>query len=194
MYQKLLIILLLNINILNARGELERLGDVLTLAPFGMLIVSLGLKDYEGAAQLTLGALATQGTIELIKKSNQAFHDSGATPPFARRPCCEDYKGMPSGHSGGAFSAAAYVYYRYGWKPALPLIAISVLTAYTRIDARKHSVYQTAVAAGIAWSWGYFFTTKYGQKMIRNHNLLVIPVLQDDFGGLYYGVHLSYRF
>ncbi len=68
-YKKILCIcLLIFTQNLQARDEFEKLGDILTLAPFGVLIVSLGMRDYEGAAQLAAGSLATQGTIELIKR------------------------------------------------------------------------------------------------------------------------------
>ena len=45
---------------INAKSDFERLGDVLTLAPVGVLIVSVGIKDYEGALQLTAGSLLTR--------------------------------------------------------------------------------------------------------------------------------------
>ena len=70
-----------------------------------------------GALQLTAGSLLTQGIIEVVKRSFELAHKNGHSVSFAKRPCCDDYKGMPSGHAGGAFSAAGFVFYRYGWKP-----------------------------------------------------------------------------
>ncbi|RDU67049.1 hypothetical protein CQA53_01965 [Helicobacter didelphidarum] len=174
-----------------ANAAFEQVGNILTLAPFGMLIVSLGMKDYEGAWQLTIASLATQGTIEVIKKGMEYTYNNGGGDSllFAKRPCCADYKGMPSGHSGGAFSAAGYVYYRYGWKPALPMIAIGVITAASRVTARKHTILQTIVGGAIAWGWAYVFTTKYKPK---SRFLITPEVSHDNLGGTFYGVNATY--
>ena len=72
-----LLLCLLFLSPAHARGEFEKVGDVLTLAPVGVLIVSLGMQDYEGAIQLTAGSLVTQGVIEIVKKSFQFAHDRG---------------------------------------------------------------------------------------------------------------------
>lgn len=72
-----LLLALLFLSPAHARGEFEKVGDVLTLAPVGVLIVSLGMQDYEGAAQLVAGSLVTQGVIEMVKKSFQFAHDRG---------------------------------------------------------------------------------------------------------------------
>lgn len=176
-------------NLSHAKDEFEKIGDVLTLAPVGVLIVSLGMQDYEGAWQLTAGSLMTQGTIEVIKKSFQLAHDKGASVSFAKRPCCDDYKGMPSGHAGGAFSAAGFVFYRYGWKPALPMIALGIITDASRVHARKHSVWQVLAGSLIAWGWAWVFTTPY-----KPRNLLVTPEVFSDAsmgnGGM---LNVSYR-
>lgn len=173
-----------------ARGAFERVGDILTLAPFGVLIVSLGMKDYEGAWQLAAGSLATQGTIEVIKKSFNYAYENGNGFGFSKRPCCQDYHGMPSGHAGGAFSAAGFVYYRYGWKPAIPMIALGIVTAASRVYARKHTILQVITGSAIAWGWAYLFTTKYNPKT----KFFITPeISSDEFGNGIYGVNMSYR-
>lgn len=189
-YKKILCIcLLIFTQNLQARDEFEKLGDILTLAPFGVLIVSLGMRDYEGAAQLAAGSLATQGTIELIKRGFEYAHLNGTSIDFAKRPCCDDYKGMPSGHAGGAFSAAGFVYYRYGWKPALPLIGLGVVTAASRVYAKKHTIWQVAVGSAIAWGWAYVFTTRYNPQT----RFIVTPEISADNFGSFYGVNMHYR-
>lgn len=173
----------------HARGEFEKVGDVLTLAPVGVLIVSLGMQDYEGAAQLVAGSLVTQGVIEVVKKSFQFAHDrGGASLDFAKRPCCDDWKGMPSGHAGGSFSAAGFVYYRYGWKPSLPLIGLGIITDASRVVARKHTIWQVLAGSAIAWGVAWIFTTPYKPRKV-----LITPEIGTDIAGKgTYGLKLSY--
>ena len=172
----------------HAREPFEKVGDVLTLAPVGVLIVSLGMQDYEGAVQLAAGSLVTQGAIEVIKKSFQFAHDRGGELEFAKRPCCDDWKGMPSGHAGGSFSAAGFVYYRYGWKPALPLIGLGIITDASRVVARKHTIWQVLAGSAIAWGVAWIFTTPY-----KPRKLLITPEIATDIAGKgTYGLSLSY--
>lgn len=184
-----LLLALLFLSPAHARGEFEKVGDVLTLAPVGVLIVSLGMQDYEGAAQLVAGSLVTQGVIEVVKKSFEFAHDrGGASLDFAKRPCCDDWKGMPSGHAGGSFSAAGFVYYRYGWKPSLPLIGLGIITDASRVVARKHTIWQVLAGSAIAWGVAWIFTTPY-----KPRKLLITPEIGTDIAGKgTYGLKLSY--
>lgn len=184
-----LLLALLFLSPAHARGEFEKVGDVLTLAPVGVLIVSLGMQDYEGAAQLVAGSLVTQGVIEVVKKSFQFAHDrGGASLDFAKRPCCDDWKGMPSGHAGGSFSAAGFVYYRYGWKPSLPLIGLGIITDASRVVARKHTIWQVLAGSAIAWGVAWIFTTPYKPRKV-----LITPEIGTDIAGKgTYGLKLSY--
>lgn len=182
-----ILILCLPLN-LKAKSDFERLGDVLTLAPVGVLIVSVGIKDYEGALQLTAGSLITQGIIEVVKRSFELAHKNGHSIAFAKRPCCDDYKGMPSGHAGGAFSAAGFVFYRYGWKPALPLIGLGILTDASRVYAHKHSIWQVLVGSAIGWGVAWGLTTRY-----KPRKLLITPEISTDIAGKgVYGLQVAY--
>ena len=168
----------------------EQLGDVLTLMPLFVGVVSLGIEDYRGFGELALGTLLTQGSIEILKRSFEYAHKKGYEVDFSKRPCCDDWKGMPSGHSGGGFSAASFVYYRYGWKPAIPVIVTAILTAASRVYAKKHTIWQVLAGGAIAWGFGWLTTTKYHKK-----NLLILPsVSVDTLGGMQYSAILSYRF
>ncbi len=171
-------------------SNFEALGDILALAPIGVLIASVGIKDYEGAVQLIAGSLVTQGSIELIKKGFNWAHNQGYDVSFAKRPCCDNYYGMPSGHAGGAFSAAGFVYYRYGWKWSLPLIGLGILTDASRVYAQKHTVWQVLAGSAIAWGWSYVFTTPYKPRKF----LLTPKVSTNLTGENIYGINLSYAF
>nr|WP_324725848.1 phosphatase PAP2 family protein [Helicobacter felis] len=168
---------------------LEDIGDVLRLMPIFVGVVSLGMRDYRGMAELAVGSLVTQGVIYGIKGAFQSAHDRGAKVPFAKRPCCDSWRGMPSGHAGGAWSAAGFVFYRYGWKPALPVIALAVLTDASRVVARKHTILQVVVGSLIGWGFAYLFTSKY-----RRNWELYPEIGLDEKKGMHYGLAVHYRF
>lgn len=192
--KKIFLIFLLYINLTYAKNNaFEQLGDVLTLMPLFVGVVSLGMEDYRGFGELALGTLATQATIEVLKRSFAYAHSKGYDVSFSKRPCCDDWKGMPSGHSGGGFSAAAFVYYRYGWKPAIPVTILAFITAASRVQARKHTIWQVMTGGMIAWTFGWLFSSKYIKP---NKKLTFIPSIQPDrFGsGMEYSAFLRYSF
>jgi len=171
-------------------NNFEQFGDAMRFLPIYVMIVSIALEDYEGAGQLALGTLSTQVAIEGTKMTFDYLHQKGNTLSFAKRPCCDDWKGMPSGHAGGAFSAAGYVYYRYGWKPAIPVGLLAVATAASRVEAKKHSILQVTVGAAIAWGFAWLFTNEYKPKDIH-----ILPEVETDiFGNPSYHITLRYRF
>ena len=81
------------------------------------------------------------------------------------------------------------MYYRYGWKPALPLIGLGVVTAASRVYAKKHTIWQVAIGSAIAWGWAYVFTTRYNPQT----RFIVTPEISADRFGSFYGVNMHYR-
>ncbi|AFI05750.1 phosphatase PAP2 family protein [Helicobacter cetorum] len=168
---------------------LQEIGDVLRFLPIFVGTVSLAMRDYRGFGELAVGTLAAQTVIYGIKGAFSAAHKNGAKVEFAKRPCCNSWRGMPSGHAGGVFSAAGFVYYRYGWKPAIPVIALAILTDASRVVAKKHSVLQVVVGSLIGWGVAYLFTTRYRPKQ-----WMLYPEISSDFkGSNRYGVSFSYQ-
>lgn len=69
-------------------------------------------------------------------------------PRYCRRPCDHaNFKGMPSGHTASAWTAASYVRTHKDWRWSVPLYGTAVLTAYSRVKYKKHSVIQVTIAA-----------------------------------------------
>ena len=185
------------------RSDFEKMGDTLTLMPVPTIVVSESMGDWEGMWQLILGTLASQGTIEMIKSGFDFAHKKGYSVAFAKRPCCDSYKGMPSGHAGGAASAAGFVFYRYGWKPALPLMALSIVTSASRVYAEKHSVWQVLAGSAIAWGFAALFTTPYSDSsdnsIVKSNRpkrqFFIFPIVgRDRFYNTYYKLGVSYVF
>ncbi len=173
----------------NGAYVLEEIGDVLRFLPIFVGTFSLAMHDYRGLGELAVGTLVTQGVIYGIKEAFSNAHKNGARVEFAKRPCCNSWRGMPSGHAGGVFSAAGFVYYRYGWKPALPVIALALLTDVSRVVAKKHTILQVVAGSLISWGFAYLFTSRYKPKQ-----WMLYPEISSDFkGSNRYGVGFSYQ-
>ena len=171
-------------------NQFEQFGDVFRLLPLYVMVVSVAMEDYEGVGELALGTLSTQLVVEGIKYGLSSLHNEGYALNWAKRPCCDDWKGMPSGHAAGAFSAAGYVYYRYGWKPAIPVGILAVLTAASRVEAKKHSILQVGAGALIAWGFSWVFTKQYQPK-----NTIILPNIENDVqGNTSVSLNVLYRF
>ncbi|WP_027327305.1 phosphatase PAP2 family protein [Helicobacter pametensis] len=187
----ILITLLLSPHAYAKKNGFEEFGDLFRLMPLYVAIATISIQDWKGLLQLGLGTLATQLTSEGIKSLNEWYARKGneASMMWARRPGFNDFKGMPSGHSSGAFSGAAFVYYRYGWKAAVAPIILASLTAASRVYAKKHSILQVSVGAGIAWGFAYLFTAPY------KSSFWISPIFEKDSqGGDKVGLNLSYNF
>jgi membrane-associated phospholipid phosphatase len=68
---------------------------------------------------------------------------------------------FPSGHTASAFSSAAFIQKRYGWKFGLPAYILAGYTGWTRVYAKKHYVWDVAAGAVIGTGCAYLFTTPY---------------------------------
>lgn len=173
-----------------AETNFEAFGDAFRFLPLYVMVVSVAIEDYWGVGELALGTLTGQAITEGIRWGMNTLYDNGYNVSFAKRPCCDTWKGMPSGHASGAFSAAGFVFYRYGWKPAIPTTILATLVAASRVEARKHSLLQVSVGALIGWGSAWIFTKKYLPE-----NTSVMPVIDSDRQGhISYGINLTYRF
>ncbi|ANV97902.1 hypothetical protein BBW65_03400 [Helicobacter enhydrae] len=176
---------------LNARGKFEQFGDIFKLMPLYVGVASIAIEDWKGLWQLALATGVTQLTTEGIKALDEKIARNGNESKmlWARRPGFDDFKGMPSGHSAGAFSGAAFVYYRYGWKASIAPLVLATLTAASRVYANKHSILQVSAGALIAWGYAYLFTTPYQPQ------ICVTPEIgEDSQGGKKVALNLSYQF
>lgn len=122
--------------------------------PIVQLAAPLLLRDGEGLVQLAKVAVTATLATHLLKHSlNNVYVDGtrlGQRPP---PPPGETYFSaqdadfnMPSGHSSLASSGAYFVSRRYGWKFALLLGPIMLLTMFARVSLDKHTV--SAVLSG----------------------------------------------
>lgn len=134
----------------NARaGDIETAGDIMRVAmPVLAGSFSLFKDDEEGiillAKSLLVSSALTLGTQQAIS----------STPPDGIGD-----NSFPSGHTANAFTAAAYMDHRYGWKYGLPSYLAAGFVAYSRVHADKHDVKDVVAGALISWTVSHLFVT-----------------------------------
>lgn len=77
------------------------------------------------------------------------------------RPNGENFNSFPSGHISIAFSSAAFMQKRYGWKVGVPAYALASYVGYSRIKANKHDGWDVLAGAVIGTGIGYLFTKTF---------------------------------
>jgi membrane-associated phospholipid phosphatase len=155
-----------------SRDPEERVGDFLQLAvPVSALTTTLLLEDYEGTKQAFLGLATTVLTTHLLKETLNTERPNGGDHSF------------PSGHTSSAFSGAAFIHHRYGFKYSIaPYLAASYV-GWSRIEANKHHPHDVLAGAALAITVSYFITTKY-------ENVEVTPIIGNNI----YGVKIGFDF
>lgn len=121
---------------------------------------SVWQKDWVGLRQLALTtsvALAANYALELSVTKDRPDHT--------------EHHAMPSTHTLLAFSGAAFVQRRYGWKWGLPAYALSAYVAWGRVYSKRHDVWDVLAGAAIGVGSAYAFTRPLG----RNADLTLAP-------------------
>lgn len=78
-----------------------------------------------------------------------------------RRPDGSDFHSFPSDTSASAFSAANYLWMRYGWQWGVPAYALATFAGYSRVQAKKHHWYDVAASGAIALGVNYAIVTRF---------------------------------
>lgn len=130
---------------------LTKTGDVLRIAlPAAAAGISLYKDDYKGLAQFAVAYVATIGIAEGLKHVVRE-----------RRPDGSDWKSMPSASAASAQAASAYLWHRYGWQYGVPAFALSMLTGYSRVQAKKHHWYDVAASEAISVGVNLLVVSRY---------------------------------
>lgn len=130
--------------------------DVLMI---GLPVVAFGLtfmkKDQQGAwaAAKSLG-LTAGGTLAL----NALIHKNTPTDD------ADD--AFPSGHSAIAFSSAAFMHRRYGWRTGLPAYAVAGYVGWLRVKADEHDWADVLGGAALGIASSALFTKRWSDKVV----------------------------
>ncbi len=159
--KKIILILLLicaNINHTSAQqSAIETSGDILQMiVPAAAFASTYIYKDNQKPGWQFAKVYATQLII------SQALKHIINKP----RPENNGNYSFPSGHTSSAFSGAAFIGKKYGWKAGLPAYIAASYVGWTRIDARKHDPWDVLAGAAIGIGSAYLFTKPYQKTNI----------------------------
>ena len=137
------------------------------------------LRDKVGMVQLVKVAITTTLATQVLKRALNNVHVMGTRlgqrpNPYPGRPMRDFDDGnfnMPSGHSSMASCGAYFISRRYGWKWALIVVPIMLLTMFARFSLDKHTV--SAVIAGtlLGILATALFTTAYRKPAPRSDDV-----------------------
>ena len=171
----LLSILFTSQNMLLAQRETpEVVGDVFErLLPATAILVPLIIRDKDGTKQAVKTTLTSAVITYSLKRIINKPRPNGGKFSF------------PSGHTSAAFSGAASIQRRYGWKYGGIMYAMATYTAWSRVNANKHDYWDVLGGAAIGIGSAYLFTKPYETQK-----------LQVNFGKSqdYYVLSINYQF
>ena len=137
------------------------------------------LRDKVGMVELLKVAITTTLATEVLKRALNNVHVMGTRlgqrpNPYPGRPMRDFDDGnfnMPSGHSSMASCGAYFISRRYGWKWALIVVPIMLLTMFARFSLDKHTA--SAVIAGtlLGILATALFTTAYRKPAPRSDDV-----------------------
>ncbi|MFW2176472.1 MULTISPECIES: phosphatase PAP2 family protein [unclassified Moraxella] len=151
--------LLLTTQISHAKSDVEKAGDVLSLAiPTVGLGMAVAKDDKAGVKQLgyTLASnlVVTQGL-------KYATNDTD----WGKRPNGEDYS-FPSFHTSNACAGATFIGQRYGWQYGSMAMLPATYVGWSRVDANRHHTRDVVAGCAIGIASGLLLTQPYDNTMI----------------------------
>ncbi|MFP4555388.1 MAG: phosphatase PAP2 family protein [Bacteroidales bacterium] len=139
-------------------GAIELSGDVLQLAiPGGAFASTLiwAEEDYKGTWEVVkagvVSTVATYGIKYIVNKE---------------RPNGEPYA-FPSGHTSRAFTGAAFIQRKFGWKYGAPAYLLAGYTGWTRIHSGNHDYWDILGGAAVGIVSAYIFAKPYQESNVR---------------------------
>ena len=153
------------------RKHVRTSGEIGTiLLPVAGLTAILIEGDWQGLKQAVFSGATAMGTTYLLKELVSK-----------ERPNHADHHSFPSMHSTIAYTSAAFIQRRYGWKWGIPAYILSTYVAWSRVYAKEHDGWDVLAGAAIGVGSSYLFTRPFAKK----HQLTLSPVAGDGHYGLY---------
>ena len=168
MIRGLLVLLMycLSMGHINAQDDgIELSGDILQLAlPAAAFGTTLIWKD---DTKPMIQVLKTFGVSFAVTQSAKIIIDR-------ERPNGKG-RGFPSGHTSSAFTGAAVLQKRFGWKVGIPSYLLASYVGWTRVETLNHDYWDVAAGAAVGIASAYLFVKPY-----KNPNINVDLLPTDD--------------
>ena len=92
---------------------------------------------------------------------------------------------FPSGHSTTVFAFSGYVAAEHGWGWGSAAMALSLFTAYSRINDNMHRLHDVTAGATIGWVYGWGISRLQKRKAdAEKKEAFVAPILDSQTAGL----------
>jgi membrane-associated phospholipid phosphatase len=151
----IVVIAALSCRVCHADTDQDKQADILMLAlPASAYLLTLSKQDEQGAWSLTkslgLAAVSTLALNSLIDKDSPNGSSSDA---------------FPSGHAAIAFSSAAYIQKRYGWRPGIPAYAVAAYVGWLRVETDDHDNADVLAGAAVGIVSSYLLTKAFDDNV-----------------------------
>lgn len=93
---------------------------------------------------------------------------------------------FPSGHSTTVFAFSGYVAGEHGWGWGSAALALSVFTAYSRINDNMHRLHDVTAGATVGWvyGWGISKLQRKEAKEAKEKEAFFAPILDSNTAGV----------
>lgn len=145
----------LSIGISHAESNKDKQADILMLAlPASAYLLTMNKQDKEGAWALTKSlGLSMAGTLALNSIINKDTPNGNSNDAF------------PSGHAAIAFSSAAFIQRRYGWRPAIPAYLVASYVGWLRIETDDHDTADIIGGTAVGIISSYLLTKPFDDNV-----------------------------
>ena len=160
---------------LDAQNGVETSGDILATAlPAAALISTLVWKDDQPATLQFAETIVTSfGVTHVLKRVVNKPRPNGGDHAW------------PSGHTSSAFSGAAFLQIRHGWRVGIPAYLLAGYVGWTRVYVDAHDYWDFLGGAIIGVGSAYLFTKPY------DPNRVAVSLGKRDGA---YSIELSFQF
>ena len=146
---------LVSINTKSQNFDYEKLGDNLQIAlPLSAFASTFIWKDNQKAQ---LRFMKTMGTSFIVTHGLKILINK-------ERPNGGDYS-FPSGHTSAAFTGAAFIDKRYGYKVGVPAYLLASFVGWSRVNANKHDYWDVLGGIIIGYGSAYIFAKPINKKV-----------------------------
>ncbi len=139
-----------------AQNSIENSGDFFAAAPPAAALTStLVWKDDQRATlQFAKTMVTSFGVTHLLKRAINKPRPNGGDHAW------------PSGHTSSAFTGAAVLQIRHGWRVGIPAYLVAGYVGWTRVDANVHDYWDVLGGTIVGIGSAYLFTRPFDQNRI----------------------------